>query len=160
MDVLRHSALSVSLMGLLSLAVAPSLQAASPGPQETAAQVDSAFRRALPLPAEDETFLRRVSLDLTGKLPDPDEIHRWTADQAPDKRARLINKLLHSDSYAINWSRYWRDVVTYHTLASSNYLHWKLFDRWWVEQVRRNRPWNEIVTALVTTWASTMRSRR
>jgi hypothetical protein len=150
MDLPRQSALSVSLLGLLSLAAAPMLSAGAPAPQETAARVDAAFHRVLAPPAADETFLRRVSLDLTGKLPDPDEIHRWTAERTPDKRAQLIDKLLHSDAYAVNWARYWRDVVTYHTPASSNYLRWELFDRWWVEQVRRNRPWNEIVTALVT----------
>jgi hypothetical protein len=150
MDVPRQFALSVPLLGLLSLLSAPLLHAAAPQPPETAAAVDAAFHSALPSRAEDETFLRRISLDLTGKLPDPDLIRRWTADCDPDKRARLIDKLLHSEAYAINWARYWRDVVTYHTPASGNYLHWDLFDRWWVEQIGRNRPWNEIVTALVT----------
>jgi len=150
MDLPRLSALSAFLLSLLSLAAVPALHAAAPAPQETAARVDAAFPCALPPRAEDETFLRRVFLDLTGKLPDPDELHRWTAERTPDKRARLIDNLLHSDAYAVNWSRYWRDVVTYHTPASGNYLRWELFDRWWVEQFRRNRPWNEIVTALVT----------
>src|SRR5207248_2613344 len=45
---------------------------------------------------------------------------------------------------------YWRDAVTYHTPASGNYLRWKLFDDWWTDQLRRNRPWNEVVTSLVT----------
>jgi hypothetical protein len=145
------------LLGLLSLLLAvPSLDAAPPAPAETAARVDDAFGRALPagatLPAraDDATFLRRIYLDLTGKLPDPEELRRWAADTTTDKRARLIDKLLQSGAYAVNWSRYWRDVVTYHTPASGNYLRWELFDRWWVEQFRRNRPWNQIVTALVT----------
>jgi hypothetical protein len=150
MDLPRQSALSVLLLGLLSLAAPPILHAAAPAPQETAARVDAAFHRALPPRAKDEIFLRRVFLDLTGKLPGPDEIQRGIADRTPDKRTRLIAKLLHSDAYAVNWARYWRDVVTYHTPASGNYLRWELFDRWWVEQFRRNRPWNEIVTALVT----------
>jgi hypothetical protein len=157
MDVPRPSGPAVLLLGLLSLPFAvPSLDAAAPAPAETAARVDAAFVRTLPagttLPdrADDATFLRRIHLDLTGKLPDPDELRRWTADTTTDKRARLIDKLLHTEAYAVNWSRYWRDVVTYHTPASGNYLHWELFDRWWAEQFRRNRPWNQVVTALVT----------
>jgi hypothetical protein len=150
MDLPRYSVWSVPLLELLVLTAAPFLHAAAPAPHETAARIDAAFRRPLPPRADDETFLRRVSLDLTGKLPDPDEMRRWIADRAPDKYARLIDQLLHSDAYAINWARYWRDVVTYHTPASGNYLRWELFDRWWVEQFRRNRPWNEIVTALIT----------
>src|SRR5262249_20616524 len=94
--------------------------------------------------------LRRVYLDLTGKLPSPEEARRFEADRSPDRRERLVERLLASDAYAINWARYWRDVVTYHTPASNNYLRWQLFDRWWVEQLGRNRPWDEIVTALVT----------
>ena len=99
---------------------------------------------------DDETFLRRVSLDLTGKLPDPDTLRRFVADAAADKRAKVVDELLGSDAYAVNWGRYWRDTVTYHTPASANYLRWKLFDDWWTTQLRRNRPWNEVVASLVT----------
>jgi hypothetical protein len=58
--------------------------------------------------------------------------------------------LLKSDDYAINWGRYWRDVLTYHTPASGNYLRWEFFDRWLVDQVRKNRPWSGIVTSMIT----------
>jgi hypothetical protein len=100
--------------------------------------------------ADDATFLRRVSLDLAGRLPSPEEMRRFTDDRGPNRREKLVERLLGSEAYAVNWGRYWRDVVTYHTPASNNYLRWALFDRWWVEQFRRNRPWNEIVTTLVT----------
>jgi hypothetical protein len=121
-----------------------------PSERASAAKVDAAFRRPLAPVVNDATFLRRVSLDLTGKLPDPEAIRRFAADPSPDKRARKIDELLRSDTYAVNWGRYWRDVVTYHTPASANYLRWKLFDNWWAEQLRRNRSWDQIVTALVT----------
>jgi hypothetical protein len=123
---------------------------------DCAKEIDAAFLRFLgpasekwPL-ADDPTFLRRVSLDFTGRLPTPDEIARWAADRGHERRQRLVDRLLNSEAYAVNWGRYWRDVVTYHTPASNNYLRWTLFDRWWVEQFRRNRPWNEIVSTLVT----------
>ena len=80
------------------------------------------------------------------KLP----IRRFGSDAAADKRAKAVETLLASDAYAVNWARYWRDTVTYHTPASANYLRWKLFDEWWTAQLRKNRPWNEVVTALVT----------
>ncbi len=130
--------------------------AARPSAVETAAKVDAALLRGLrpdtPLPAvvDDETFLRRVSLDLTGKRPDPDAVRRFVADAGADKRAKIVEELLKSDAYAVNWGRYWRDTVTYHTPASANYLRWKLFDDWWATQLRRNRPWDQVVTALVT----------
>src|SRR5947209_16615950 len=123
---------------------------------EMAKQIDAGLVKAIgqptPLPslADDATFLRRVSLDLTGKLPNPKEVEEFLADRRPDKRARKIDQLLNSEAYAVNWGRYWRDALTYHTPASGNYLRWKLFDEWWTAQLRRNRPWNEVVTALVT----------
>src|SRR5262245_43717102 len=143
---------------LAFLSAPPGVQADSPKPAaaEAAAKVDAALARSLPahvrLPdlADDTTFLRRVSLDLTGKLPEPDALRRFAADSAADKRARVIDELLKSDAYAVNWGRYWRDAVTYHTPASANYLRWKLYDDWWAAQLRRNRPWDEVVTALVS----------
>src|SRR5262245_62184993 len=105
---------------------APLAAAERPSEADTAAKVDAALARGLPahvrLPdlSDDTTFLRRVSLDLTGKLPEPDALRRFAADSAADKRARVIDELLKSDAYAVNWGRYWRDAVTYHTPASAN----------------------------------------
>jgi hypothetical protein len=131
-------------------------QAAKPDERDVARRVDEVLARAggpalsLPPRADDETFLRRASLDLAGKSPAPDDIKTFVADGAADKRARQIDRLLSGEPYAVNWARYWRDVLTYHTPASGNYLRWQLFDGWMVEQVRKNRTWDEIVTALLT----------
>src|SRR5437764_1296809 len=150
---------ALALVFLLHAPLAPLKAAgppAPPSPEATAAKVDSAFRKALgpgaalPPAVDDETFLRRACLDLTGRLPGPAQRRRWEADRAPGKRVRLVERLLASESYAVNWGRYWRDVVTYHTPASANYIRWQLFDRWWADQLRRNRPWDQIVTTLVT----------
>jgi hypothetical protein len=124
-------------------------------PADVARRVDEALARAskgttLPPLADDETFLRRVCLDLTGKLPAAADVAAFKADSSADRRARLIDRLLTSEVHAVNWGRYWRDVLTYHTPASGNYLRWQLFDRWMTDQVRRNRPWGQVVTALVT----------
>lgn len=137
----------------LVLFAAP-VTAEGPRERETARRVDAALAKALPTsqPAmtDDATFFRRVSIDLTGKLPDPDEVRRFVADSDADKRAKAIERLLVSDAYAVNWGRYWRDVLTYYTPASGNYLRWELFDRWMTDQFRQNRPWGDVVTSLVT----------
>ena len=44
--------------------------------------------------ADDTDFLRRVTLDVTGQLPLPDEVRTFLADTAPDKRAKKIDELL------------------------------------------------------------------
>jgi hypothetical protein len=141
--------LSLSLAGFGQLA-----WAGPPREDAVAARVDALLlgpssKEAPPL-ADDATFLRRVSLDLTGQLPLPREEEAFVADRDPGKRAKAIDRLLASSAYAVNWGRYWRDVLTYHTPASGNYLRWSLFDRWLVEQVRTNRPWDDLVRALVT----------
>src|SRR5262249_5664739 len=112
-----------------SLMLAAPLAAADPPTRpseaDTAMKVDAALSRGLPahgrLPdlADDTDFLRRVTLDLTGKLPEPDALRRFAADSAKDKRAKIVEELLKSDAYAVNWGRYWRDALTYHTPASA-----------------------------------------
>jgi hypothetical protein len=104
----------------------------------------------LPALADDQAFLRRLSLDLTGQLPTPSEIEAFVACRDVNKRAKQVEKFLAGNAYAINWGRYWRDTITYYTPASGNYLRWQLFDQWLVDQIKRNRPWSEIVTAMVT----------
>src|SRR5262245_23598170 len=94
------------LLALLALFPAARSAAADPqSPVETAAKVDAALTRgsesAAPLPAlaDDETFLRRVYLDLTGKLPEPDAIRRFVADASRNKRAKVIDELLETETY-------------------------------------------------------------
>src|SRR5205085_5343941 len=105
------------------LVFVPNGRAAGPDSLDVARKVDVTLRRSLdadallPPLADDEAFLRRVSLDLTGKLPGPEEVRAFVADPAADKRAKLIDRLLQSEAHAVNWGRYWRDVVTYHTPA-------------------------------------------
>ncbi len=157
---IRVGTFLLCLAGIPALAPARAAEPNGPSPRPTepdvARRVDAALlhhlgaKGSLPPPIDDATFLRRVSLDLTGKLPGPDEVHKFAADHDPAKRSKLIDRLLASEDYAVNWGRYWRDVLTYHTPASGNYLRWELFNAWLVEQVRRNRSWGEIVTALVT----------
>src|ERR1700720_1198390 len=48
--------------------------------------------------AGDEEFLRRVTLDLTGAIPDPSDLQAFVADRSLDKRARRIDQLLASDA--------------------------------------------------------------
>jgi hypothetical protein len=141
-------------MGMLTHASAPAQSARSPA--EVARRVDQMLIKeqgssaSFPELCDDATYLGRVSMDLTGKFPDPALRTAFLNDSAAGKRAQLVDRLLRTDAYAVNWGRYWRDVLTYHTPASGNYLRWELFDRWMVEQVRKNRSWGTIVTALVT----------
>src|SRR5262245_17006941 len=127
MDVGRFSRMIALSVGVL-FALTISVRAADPPvAKDVAAQVDALFKRSAETkdvpskPVGDEQFIRRVSLDLTGKLPSAEEVKAFNEDTAADKQAKLIDRLLKSDAYAINWGRYWRDTVTYQTPASGNY---------------------------------------
>ncbi|HEV3115970.1 MAG TPA: DUF1549 domain-containing protein, partial [Gemmataceae bacterium] len=78
-----------------------------PTPTRIDELVQSKLRQCGIVPSElcaDQEFLRRVSLDLTGSLPRPEEVEAFLADQAPDKRARKIDELLARPTYAEWWT--------------------------------------------------------
>ena len=77
---------------------------------------------------DDITFLRRVSLDLTGVSPQPEKIKTFLADQDPKKRAKVIDELLASDAYSRKWARYWRSVVFHDSSAQKNRVNPNAFE--------------------------------
>jgi hypothetical protein len=71
-----------------------------------------------PAPAADaRTLIRRVTYDLSGLPPSPQEVEEFAADASPDAYARLVERLLDSPHYGEHWARYWLDLVRY---AESN----------------------------------------
>lgn len=61
-------------------------------------------------PCDDATFLRRVSLDLSGVIPTADEALRFLVDQDPRKRARAIERILDSKDASVHWTRWIADL--------------------------------------------------
>ena len=69
--------------------------------------------------ADRRTLVRRVTYDLTGLPPTPDEVKRFVEDTRPDAYQRLIERLLETPQYGERWGRHWLDVARY---ADSNGL--------------------------------------
>ena len=63
--------------------------------------------------ADKRTLIRRVTYDLTGLPPTPEEVQAFLADNAPDAYEKLIDKLLASPAYGERWGRHWLDVVRF-----------------------------------------------
>ncbi|MBI5757273.1 MAG: PSD1 domain-containing protein [Planctomycetales bacterium] len=63
--------------------------------------------------ADRHTWLRRVSLDLTGLPPTPEEISAFVDDSSPDADERVVDRLLASRSFGERWARHWLDLVGY-----------------------------------------------
>ncbi len=64
-------------------------------------------------PADKRTLLRRVTFDLTGLPPSPEEIKAFLADAAPDAYERVVKRLLASLRYGERWAQHWLDVVRF-----------------------------------------------
>jgi hypothetical protein len=63
--------------------------------------------------ADRRTLIRRVTFDLHGLPPTPEEIDRFLGDDAPDAYEKLVDRLLASPRYGERWGRHWLDVVHY-----------------------------------------------
>lgn len=73
-----------------------------------------AANRLVPAPQTDRyTWLRRVSFDLTGLPPTPQQIDAFIHDQAPDARDKVVDRLLASPAFGERWARHWLDLVGY-----------------------------------------------
>ena len=68
-------------------------------------------------PADKITLLRRVTIDLTGLVPTPEEIQAFVNDASPGAYDKVIDRLLASQAYGERWGRHWLDVARY---ADSN----------------------------------------
>jgi hypothetical protein len=63
--------------------------------------------------AERRTLIRRVTVDLTGLLPTPEEVEAFVNDPEPDAYDKLVDRLLASPHYGERWGRHWLDVVRF-----------------------------------------------
>jgi hypothetical protein len=64
-------------------------------------------------PADKRTLIRRVTIDLIGLPPSPEDVKAFVEDTSPDAYARVIDRLLASPQYGERWARHWLDVVRY-----------------------------------------------
>ncbi|MBC7965089.1 MAG: PSD1 domain-containing protein [Fuerstia sp.] len=64
-------------------------------------------------PTDKRTLLRRITFDLTGLPPTPDEVASYLADDTPQGYQTVVDRLLASPHYGEHWARHWLDVVRY-----------------------------------------------
>ena len=99
-------------------------------------------------PADPATWLRRVSLDLTGLPPTPDEQAAFLADASPTARERLVDRLLASPRHAEKMAMHWLDVARYADTNGYNNdeerTQWPWRD-WVINAFARNMPFDQFV---------------
>jgi hypothetical protein len=98
---------------------------------------------------DDTTFLRRVTLDITGRMPTPEEMKDFLASKDVNKRAARIDALIDSPDYAEyftnKWSALLRNQRTQPTYARGSYL----FNSWIRDSFADNKPFDQFAREVV-----------
>jgi len=99
----------------------------------------------------DQEFIRRAYLDVIGTLPTPDEARAFLSDTDPNKRSKLVDRLLADEGFASFWALKWGDLLRIKTgvgvirpAAGESYY------RWVRESIAQNMPYDQFVRELVT----------
>ena len=99
-------------------------------------------------PCDETTFIRRLTVDLCGRLPTATETETFLEDKAADKRAKLIDKLLESPDYPAYFAMKWGGILRNSNLAGADQAA-VAFHRWIKDSIARNRPYDEFVRGIV-----------
>jgi hypothetical protein len=99
-------------------------------------------------PASDPAFLRRVSLDLTGEQPTPTDIRAFMADKDPDKRIKLVDRLLARPEFVYFWLIKLGDLLQISPARQGNSAY--RYQEWVHRCLAQNTPWDVVVTKLLT----------
>src|SRR6202000_3287755 len=101
---------------------------------------------------DDTTFVRRVTLDIAGRLPTADEARAFVADADPQKRDKLIDRLLDSADYADYFANKW-SVILRNQRVNQNYTRGTYsFHDWIRRSLLSNKPYDQFVREIV--WGS------
>lgn len=103
--------------------------------------------------AEKRTLLRRVTFDLTGLPPTPEEVDAFLADDSPEAFAKVVDRLLESPRYGERWGRHWLDVVRYADTAGDNsdfpIPQMRHYRDWVIKAFNEDLPYDQFVKAQI-----------
>ena len=101
-------------------------------------------------PAEPADIIRRLSYDLCGLPPTPEQVATFIADERPDAYERLVDELLDSPQHGVKWARHWLDVVRFaetdgYERDRTKPSAWRYRD-WVVNAINQDVPWDRFLT--------------
>jgi cytochrome c553 len=101
-------------------------------------------------PADKRALIRRVTFDLIGLPPTPEEVDAFIADDGPLAWERLVDRLLASPRYGERWARHWLDVARFgedqaHTFQARMYPNGYRYRDWVVESFNNDLPYDKFV---------------
>ncbi|GMU91947.1 MAG: hypothetical protein AMXMBFR4_10050 [Candidatus Hydrogenedentota bacterium] len=111
------------------------------------AEVDPDFEGAV---CDDETFARRVHLDVTGLIPTAEQVRAFVADPAPDKREKLVDSLLaNNEAYAAHWTPFWEDALCSNGNHQGGVGTRGNYRNWIFKSFKENKPYDLMVMELL-----------
>jgi hypothetical protein len=96
--------------------------------------------------ATDQEFIRRIKLDLAGRIPTSDEVRQFLADKSPDKRSKLIDQLVGSPEFVDKWSYFFMDMVRANGKMGRGYV---LFHYMLRESLAADRPYDDLARSIL-----------
>ena len=114
--------------------------------------VEQKLRRVRVLPSgicDDETFLRRVYIDVIGALPTSEERAEFLADDSNNKRARLIDRLVDRKEFAELWVMQWAELLRIRSNDDISQKAALLYFEWIRDRIGENMPVDEMVQELL-----------
>ncbi len=152
--------MKLSIAALLLALSLVSVQAMSPEDlRAKAAQIDQLVSANLEkhkiqpnAPVSDEIFVRRIYLDIAGRIPTLKETTEFLADTTAEKRAKLIDELLASDGYVQNFANYWNDILRVKsqlTMGNSQPAG-AAYANWVRDSLAQNKPYDKMVREMLT----------
>ena len=100
---------------------------------------------------DDATFLRRVTIDIAGRTPTPEEVEAFAQNKADDRHEKLVERLLASDDYAYYFANKWAAVLRNRRDNSNDDAKGTaLFHQWIVKSLHENVPFNQFVRDILT----------
>ena len=107
--------------------------------------------RTLGLPpsglCDDATFLRRATIDITGRLPRPAEVTTFAADTSVEKRAALVDRLLATPDYAEYFASKWASLLR-NKRADRPAYGTQVFYSWIRDNLNQNRPFSDMASGI------------
>ncbi|MCS6851010.1 MAG: DUF1549 and DUF1553 domain-containing protein [Gemmataceae bacterium] len=160
---MRHKSLIYGLLGLFACASgAWGAESASPGTprrsvEELAVRIDFFIDEGLKAHgakavelADDATFLRRVYLDIAGRIPSVAEVRAFLDDPSPNKRRELVDRLLDGPYYVRHFSAVWRSQILPAGANTQFQFVNPTFENWLQNKLRDNVPYDQMVRELLT----------
>jgi hypothetical protein len=107
-------------------------------------------------PASDNEWVRRVYLDIFGRIPSVDEANDYLSSRGADRKARLLDKLLYSDEYsedyARNWTTLWTNILIGRAMGNNQrtMINREGMQQYLRRSFLRNKPYDDLVFELIS----------